>query len=220
MGRKPISKKRSRNEIKREKWIEECIKHFEVIGIRSVTMDDVAQKLNISKATIYNHFKSKDEIVQTAVAMILNKVRRYEEYLNDQSAPFIKRYYKAMRFYAKQLSSISPILVKDVKELYPEMWQYVEMFRNQFGFVIGKYYEEGVNKGYFNPLSITLMIGTDRWFLEALLNTPFLKENNLTLEQAFDEYFKIKFDGIIRSHLPDIIMGMSDDEYDEEIIEE
>ena len=81
MGRKPIAKKRSRNEVKREKWINECIGHFERSGIRNVTMDDVAQLLGISKATIYNHFKSKDEMVQTAVAMLLNKIRKYEEFL-------------------------------------------------------------------------------------------------------------------------------------------
>lgn len=199
MGRKPIAKKRSRNEVKREKWIAECIAHFEETGIRNATMDDVALKLNISKATIYNHFKSKDEIVQTAVAMLLNKVRQYEEFLADQSLPFLKRYYKAMKFYAEQLISISPVLVKDVRELYPEMWEYVEMFRSQFGFVIAKYYEEGVSKGYFKDINIDVMVGTDRWFLDALLNTNYLKQHNLTLDEVCKEYFRLKFDGIIKS---------------------
>ena len=205
MGRKPIAKKRSRNEAKREKWIQACIKHFEETGIRNITMDDVAAKLDISKATIYNHFKSKDEIVQTAVAMLLNKVRRYEEFLNDESLPFLRRYYLAMRYYAQQLTSISPILVKDVRELYPDMWEYVEMFRNQFVFVIGKYYEEGMRRGFFKDVDINIMVGTDRWFLDALLNTNFLAEHNLSLDHAFKEYFKLKFDGIIRSSVMDFL---------------
>ncbi|TXC77028.1 TetR/AcrR family transcriptional regulator [Luteibaculum oceani] len=206
MGRKPIAKKRSRNEVKREKWINECIVHFEKTGIRNITMDDVAQLLNISKATIYNHFKSKDEMVQTAVAMLLNRIRKYEEYLTDQSIPFIKRYYMAMKYYAEQLTSVSPRLVRDVRETYPEMWDYVEMFRNQFSFVIGKYYEEGIAKGYFKDFDVNVMVGTDRWFLDALLTTTYLKDNNLTLDKAFDEYFKIKFDGIIHTVIADCKM--------------
>ena len=111
-----------------------------------------------------------------------------------------------MKYYAEQLTSISPRLVKDVRETYPEMWDYVEMFRNQFSFVIGKYYEEGVAKGYFKNFDIDVMVGTDRWFLDALLTTTYLKDHNLTLEKAFDEYFKIKFDGLILTVIADCKM--------------
>jgi AcrR family transcriptional regulator len=205
MGRKSIVKARSRNEVKREKWVEECIVQFEETGLKNITMDDVAKKLGISKATIYNHFKSKDEIVQTAVAQILNKVRRYEEFLNDVSQNYIKRYYKAIRFYVHQISGISPGLVSDVEDLYPEMWQYIKMFREQFGFVLSNYYEEGKKRGYFKKdLDLNMMVSMDRWFIETILSTNYLKEKEVTIDEAFDQYFKIKFDGIISSHMPEI----------------
>lgn len=205
MGRKPIVKKRSRNENKREKWIHICMDYFSEKGIRDATMDDVADLLKISKATIYNHFKSKDEMVMTGIAMRLNEIKAYEDILSDTRMHFLERYYKAMKFYAEKLLTVSPILVRDVKDLYPELWGHVQMFRNHFNFVATKYYDEGIEKGYFfNDINVKVMVASDRWFLEALIETDFLESNQLTLDDAFDAYFKIKFDGIIRSKLVEI----------------
>lgn len=205
MGRKPIQKERSRNEIKREKWVLQCMEHFEESGLKNVTMDTVSEKLGISKATIYNHFKSKEEIIQTAIAMILNDIRHYEDLISDREKPYLMRYYRAIRYYAKQLCVISPKLVADVKELYPKMWAYVEIFRNQFSFVLTKYYEEGINKGMFKDMDINILVGTDRWFLDALLTSDFVREKNLSIETAVDEFFKMKFDGLIASSAAEII---------------
>lgn len=205
MGRKPIQKERSRNELKREKWVLQCMDHFEETGLKNVTMDTVSEKLGISKATIYNHFKSKEEIIQTAIAMILNDIRHYEDLISDRNKPYLMRYYTAIKYYAQQLSVISPKLVADVKELYPSMWAYVEIFRNQFSFVLSKYYEEGITRGLFKDMDINMLVGTDRWFLDALLTTEFLKEKDLTLEDAVDQFFIQKFDGAIASAASDII---------------
>ncbi len=205
MGRKPIVKTRSRNENKRERWIAACMDYFSENGIRDVTMDDVAELLDISKATIYNHFKSKDEMVMTAIAIKLGEMKGFEAFFEDTSLPFLERYYKAMVFYGERLLTVSSILVKDVKELYPELWQHVEMFRGNFGFVASKYYQEGIDRGFFfNDINLSVLVATDRWFLESLVETNFLKTNNLTFLEAFQAFFKIKFDGIVRSKLLDL----------------
>lgn len=205
MGRKPIIKNRSRNEDKREKWIGACIDYFSEKGIRDITMDDVAGILSISKATIYNHFKSKDEMVMTAIAIKLGEIKGYEDLFNDKTLPYIERYHKAMRFYSEKMLTISSILIKDVKELYPELWGHVQMFRNHFNFVATKYYEEGIARGFFfEDIDIRVLVATDRWFLEALNETDFLSANNITMEESFKAFFRIKFDGIIKSKLLDL----------------
>ena len=78
------------------------------------------------------------------------------------------------------------------------------MFRNQFSFVIGKYYEEGVTSGILKEFNISVLVGMDRWFLDALLNSDYLQQNDLTLDEAFDQYFKIKFDGAINSNTAEV----------------
>jgi TetR/AcrR family transcriptional regulator, cholesterol catabolism regulator len=41
-------------------------------GIRSVSMDDIAANLGISKKTIYHYFKDKDELVEAVVDEVIN----------------------------------------------------------------------------------------------------------------------------------------------------
>jgi len=47
----------------RQRIIEEASELFGQSGIKGVTMDDLAQHLHISKRTIYENFKSKEEIL-------------------------------------------------------------------------------------------------------------------------------------------------------------
>ena len=54
------------NNILKEKIISESIELFMKYGLRSVTMDDIAKHMGISKKTIYMHFKDKEEIITIA----------------------------------------------------------------------------------------------------------------------------------------------------------
>ena len=56
--------------IMREKIIQKATEMFLNLGFKSVTMDDLAHEMGISKKTIYSHYKNKTDLVQqTAMAM-------------------------------------------------------------------------------------------------------------------------------------------------------
>jgi AcrR family transcriptional regulator len=52
----------------RDKIITESIGLFMDFGIRSVTMDDIAKHLGMSKNTIYQHLKDEEEIMIMSTA--------------------------------------------------------------------------------------------------------------------------------------------------------
>ena len=47
----------------RKKILEGTKELFMRYGIRSVSMDDIARHLSVSKKTLYQHFADKDELV-------------------------------------------------------------------------------------------------------------------------------------------------------------
>ncbi len=47
----------------KDKIIQKATEMFITLGFKSVTMDDIARELGISKKTIYTHFKNKTELV-------------------------------------------------------------------------------------------------------------------------------------------------------------
>ena len=48
----------------KEKIIQKATELFFTIGVRNVTMDDIAEQLGISKKTIYLHFENKTKLVE------------------------------------------------------------------------------------------------------------------------------------------------------------
>lgn len=66
-------------------------------GFAAMTMDDVANDVGISKATLYQHFKSKEEL---AVAVVLHTVTEIEGHIRsiDPTLPAIARLRETMRW--------------------------------------------------------------------------------------------------------------------------
>ena len=58
----------------KEKIIEISNELFLGLGFKSVTMDDIANKLGVSKKTIYKYFKNKTELVDAVTNHIFNLV--------------------------------------------------------------------------------------------------------------------------------------------------
>ncbi|NTW32950.1 MAG: TetR/AcrR family transcriptional regulator, partial [Bacteroidetes bacterium] len=51
-----------------EEIIKKVLELYMKFGIKSVSMDDAARELGISKKTLYQYFKDKDELVKKVVA--------------------------------------------------------------------------------------------------------------------------------------------------------
>ena len=65
-----------RNERRRIKVIDCATQLFQSKGVREVTMDDIAGALRISKRTLYQFFREKEELVLACVKNNLDRERR------------------------------------------------------------------------------------------------------------------------------------------------
>ena len=66
--------KRTRSEIKREAIIEAAKKAFQADGVKNTSMDKIAEIAQVSKRTVYNHFKTKEELVMHIITELWNQV--------------------------------------------------------------------------------------------------------------------------------------------------
>ena len=176
--------------------------YFQEYGIREVNMEKMAEYLGISKGTIYNHFSSKDEIVEFAVRLKIDSIKDFHKILFNYQLGFVERYYKSIQYYTQQLYDISLLIIDDLKELYPEVWALVNNFQDAAMKGLIRYYEEGMASGNFIKVNPKLLAREDRLFFELLFNQSFLIKNNLTLRKAFNDHFKVKFNGLIESKIP------------------
>ena len=58
----------------RRKIILKATELFLSLGFKSVTMDDLAQSMAISKKTIYQYFQNKDQLISSCVESVQNKI--------------------------------------------------------------------------------------------------------------------------------------------------
>ena len=58
-----------------ERIVAKAYELFMRLGIRSVSMDEIATQLGMSKKTIYLYYADKDELVEDAIEIVLNMVK-------------------------------------------------------------------------------------------------------------------------------------------------
>lgn len=111
----------------REQYIlAEAGKVFMRLGIRSVNMDDIAQHLRISKKTLYQYVKDKNELVLKAVRGITDHHRSCILGICAQSYNAIDESFEITRFVATQVGQIHPSVHFDLQKYHPEAWDLLQ----------------------------------------------------------------------------------------------
>ncbi len=151
----------------KEQIILESHQLFYQYGAKSVTMDDIARHLGISKKTLYKYFTKKDELVET--------ITRYSMKLSEEECVLcaekadnaIHELFMTMDIIRKQFKGMNPSLVYDLQKYYKKAWDIIEEHENEFvvkllvdnlerGIAAGLYRED-INIGILAKLRIEEM---------------------------------------------------------------
>jgi AcrR family transcriptional regulator len=114
-------------------------------GIKSVTMDDLARDLGISKKTLYLHFEDKKDVVRKVVHHIIEHQKcGINEVLGQQGANAIDKLMMMTRFFAEHLKNSNASLTYDLEKYYPEVWIEVIEFKREEVF---RHIMDNINEG-------------------------------------------------------------------------
>jgi len=197
MGRKATDKERKPLNVKQQKWLADVMPYFYKNGMRKPTMDDIAEHLNLSKATIYNYYSSKEDLIHDALWFKLVELQKFRDLLFDESVEFTERYYLGAQFFTKSLKGMSALYLEDLKNYFPKTWADVDLFREKSAENIKTYYQAGIDKGVFRNFNVDVMAATDLFFFDMMIDAKFLRKHDITVEEAFAQYFKMKFYGVL-----------------------
>ncbi len=198
MGRQSVAKERIKDPKKREDWIEQLLPHFIERGIKEVPIDEVTSILGKSKATVYKHFESHHEIVAMVIAKKLNDLKHFQPLLADTSKGYQERYVLAVAYVSKHLGDVSNAFLSDLKAIYPDLWEFINAFKQMALSELRVFYISGIAYGTFEDINPDLMVLSDELFFDVLTNPEFLAEKGLNLQAAFESYFRMRFYGILK----------------------
>lgn len=103
--------------------LKEAGKMFSKYGIRSITMDYIASELGISKRTLYEIFKDKDDLVLQAIN---EGTKEHKIICNDilrNSFNVIEAIYNIGKFNNEIFGKINPLFFEDLKKYHYEIYR-------------------------------------------------------------------------------------------------
>ena len=101
-----------------QKIIEAAALMFRTYGIRAVTMDMLANELGISKRTIYEKFRDKDEILAGVLKWMAVKQREAFVKVFDESENVIAAIFKLFEMMSEHFRNMSPAFRLDMEKYH------------------------------------------------------------------------------------------------------
>ena len=193
---------RRKRDPNRQRIVDAARVHFFNHGFRSVTMDDLAEELGISKKTLYAHFPGKVDLLEavladklTGVEMTLREVTRAHP--NDFSAT-LRELLAGTR---RELDEIKPPFVRDMRQKAPEVFKVVERRRAALlQRYFGKFFVEGQRAGMVRKdVPAKLIIEILLAMVQSIMNPPKMEELRMMPKEGFTGILKIILEGALTS---------------------
>ncbi|WP_031528284.1 TetR/AcrR family transcriptional regulator [Dyadobacter crusticola] len=116
----------------KDRIIKSALNLFWRYGIKSVTMDDIARDLGISKRTIYQHYSDKEAILALVIKEELNSQQCELEKLDEQAEnPIEQLIYSSVQM-RETMANMNPTFLYDLKKYYPDAWELFQTYKHEY----------------------------------------------------------------------------------------
>ena len=197
---KPQSQAPSIDEAAVRRVVTVARRQFLAHGFRSVSMDDLAAELGMSKKTLYVSFPSKVALLEAVLKDKFREVERdLEQVAKDQAANVEVALHQFLDCVQRHTAEIQPAFVRDIGRETPELFQLIEqkrreLIRRYFGGLFEDGKKAGVIRGDIpTHLIIEILLGA----VQAIMNPPKLMELGLTVEQGYSSVIRLILEGAL-----------------------
>lgn len=135
-----------------EKILKTSLELFFKYGIKRVTMDDIAKELGMSKKTIYQFYKEKDDIVNQLceIEMLKNK-EKFEKVFLESKNP-IHEIMLISENLREMMQKINPVFFLDLQKFHPKAFVKFQAFKENCAFTdILRNIKKGKEEGFYKP---------------------------------------------------------------------
>lgn len=178
----------------KERILEKADELFNRYGIRSVSMDDIAAQLGMSKKTLYQYYADKDELVTGVFTAIMehNKNGCLESRKMSENA--LHEVFLSFDRVQEMFANMNPAVLYDMEKYHPGCFKKFKEFLNGFMYqMIKSNIEKGVEEGiYREDIDIDILT---RYRIHSIMMSfnPEMFPNNRThllhIEQQLLEVF-------------------------------
>ena len=125
---------------------------FMKYGVRSISMDDIARHLSVSKKTLYQHFEDKEDIVTIACLSYIETITKDFERIEKSSENAIDELSRISVRLRRHVEDMNPSLLFDLQKYHPKAWNvWLDHKRKFIRESVVRNLKQGIIEGYFRP---------------------------------------------------------------------
>ena len=114
------------------------------LGIKSVSMDDLASKLGISKKTLYQYVPNKRDLVKQVIERHIELEKQAMIEITRTATDAIDEMAQIAEHIVLHFTQIKPVLIHDMQKYYKDIWERVLLLQSVF---IKSKIEDNINRG-------------------------------------------------------------------------
>ena len=171
-------------------------------GIKSVTMDDVAKNLTISKKTLYQYFADKEDLVRNIVQLEFNNRKKcFQEIIKRKDLNAIEELFEIYRMINTMFRDYNASMEYDIHKYYPELFNKVkEVRRKRMYDTMYSNMNRGKREGWYRKELNSKIIARLLVFkVENLFDNDIFSMEELASVKVFNEVFVYHLQGILNS---------------------
>jgi AcrR family transcriptional regulator len=167
-------------------------------GVKSITMDDLAQALGASKKTLYLHVENKADLVFKTVEQHIAQEKEMIARVAESAENAIDEMALLAKNVIDNMSKSHPSMLYDLQKYYPKAWQLFLDFKFQVVYnAIKRNLEKGIQEGLYRPdlnPEIISRIYISR--MEVVLDTRLFPRTQYPFIEVYKEQIKYHLRGI------------------------
>ncbi len=181
-----------------EEIIEKVLNLYLKYGIKSITMDDAAKELGISKKTLYQYFSDKDDLVQKVIAFHFDRQQSAMAKLNQNYVNAIQELLLVSKNLSDFINAINPSFTYDLQKYYPEIWKNIMNERRSHIYLqIRQNLEKGIAEGlYRSDVNVDIIVTYYVFRIEMAGSADLRCNDKYSPEEIFNTLFIYHIRGI------------------------
>jgi AcrR family transcriptional regulator len=139
--------------------LEKAHEWFNRFGIRSVSMDDIATQVGMSKKTLYQYYTDKDELVDAVFSAVMEDHKTCCTHDRSQASNAIEEVFMAFDRVQVMFANMNPAVLFDMEKYHPAAFKRYMDFKNGFMYqMIRTNIERGIGEElYRSEIDVDIM---------------------------------------------------------------
>ncbi|KAB2442459.1 TetR/AcrR family transcriptional regulator [Bacillus luti] len=183
----------------KQRILTETIYQIQTKGF-TFTISDLAKQLAVSKRTIYEHYSSKDEIVDEVILNVIESIQEKEKNIaEDDTLQTVEKIRSILICIPQQFKFMDARLLAELKKHHYNQWLKLDRFLREGWSTVIRLIEEGMREGSIRQIQVPFFIEVYLGTLNRIYDPMFIEKSDYTLGSMLESIMDMLLYGISNS---------------------